>query len=156
MVCRSPNSSSRVEVERWLARTGLLTSAHVLDVRDVAAIAAAREAAYLQGGSDRRVRVVEGQYILSFPILPDQPPIPQYTAAKVEFDAELEAEAQLRDLAVLRITGDPNNQPVRTPELRFVQLGDSDQLGRTDRIVVVGYPGIAKTAIVDSGGGQRL
>ncbi|MGH2614250.1 MAG: PQQ-binding-like beta-propeller repeat protein [Thermomicrobiales bacterium] len=124
----------------------VLTSAHVLDLSALIASAEARQTAYReQQGLDRTVRVIEEEYVLLFPLLPDEPPIPLYTAAAEQVDADL------LDLAVLRITGGPKNQPVSLPDLRFVPLGDSDDLGRTDRIFVVGYPGIADTGIIDSG-----
>ena len=129
-----------------IAPQGLvLTSAHVLDTHDLLDSAEASQAAYQQQGIDRTVRVIPDEYVLLFPLLPDEAPIPLYTAMVEQIDADL------LDLAVLRITGGPRNQPVNTPELPFVPLGDSDLVRRGHEIVVVGYPGIARTAIIDSG-----
>ena len=129
-----------------IAPQGLvLTSAHVLDTSDLLASAEASQAAYQQQGIDRTVRVIADEYVLLFPLLPDEAPIPLYTATVEQIDDDL------LDLAVLRITGGPRNQPVNTPELPFVPLGDSDLVRRGHEIIVVGYPGIARTAIIDSG-----
>lgn len=67
----------------------------------------------------------------------DQPPQPAYLAKVVAADRNL-------DLAVLRITHDPDLRPVRAADLQlpFIPLGDSDKLDMGDELDIFGYPGI--------------
>ncbi len=72
----------------------------------------------------------------------DQPPVPMYSAEVLQADAAL-------DLAVIRITGDAQGNPIDSSSLNLptIPIGDSDTLQLGDSIVILGYPGIGGETI---------
>lgn len=75
----------------------------------------------------------------------DEPPALTYTA-------EVAAQSPELDLAVLRITGTLNRQPMGTLNLPSVPLGDSDTLELGDHLDILGYPGIGGDTVTLTSG----
>lgn len=80
--------------------------------------------------------------IVSITTSQDQPPVPMYSAEVLQADAAL-------DLAVIRIIGDANGNPIdsSTLNLPMIPVGDSDNLQLGDSLVILGYPGIGGETI---------
>lgn len=76
---------------------------------------------------------------------PDQPPEPRFQAEITHFDDML-------DLALLRITGDAQGNPVTPSALPFLELGNSDSLRLGDRLYIFGYPGVGGETITFTSG----
>ncbi|NPV76028.1 MAG: trypsin-like peptidase domain-containing protein [Anaerolineae bacterium] len=72
----------------------------------------------------------------------DQPPVPMYSAEVLQADAAL-------DLAVIRITGDAQGNPIDSSTLNLptIPIGNSDTLQLGDPLVILGYPGIGGETI---------
>lgn len=66
--------------------------------------------------------------------------------------AEVRTVEGYLDLAVLEITETIDGRPVDALDLNFVELGDSDDLQRFDRVRVLGYPGIGGGGLIATEG----
>jgi S1-C subfamily serine protease len=98
--------------------------------------------------------------IISLTTSPDNPPEPTYIAEITNYNEDL-------DLALLRLTSDIDGNPVSSPGLPYLEVGNSDELHLGDKIYIFGYPGVGGDTITfttgsvsgfesaDVGGGQQ-
>lgn len=77
----------------------------------------------------------------------DEKTMPAYIAKVIQADAQL-------DLAIIKITGDLNGNPIDSGALNLpvVKLGDSNQLSLGDKLTILGYPGIGGETITLTSG----
>jgi S1-C subfamily serine protease len=78
--------------------------------------------------------------IISLTTSPDIPPEPTYIAEITHYNEDL-------DLALLRLTSDIDGNPVSSPNLPYLEVGNSDDLHLGDRIYIFGYPGVGGETI---------
>lgn len=80
--------------------------------------------------------------IISLNVRTNEPPIPRYRADLIQFDIGL-------DLALLRISRQMDGRAIEPGSLAlpFVELADSSTVQLDDTITVVGFPGIASSAV---------
>jgi len=126
-----------------VAPTGLiLTNFHVIDF---AAFREEFEAVQAQA-PNARIELDDQEVIV---LVSDgkRPPQPAYTARIETFDRAL-------DLAVLRIIGGPNGEPLGAGarNLPSIPVGDSDRLGLGDPVHILAYPAIGDGALIYTAG----
>lgn len=71
---------------------------------------------------------------------PALPPEPAYFAEITHFDEEI-------DLALLRLTSDIDGNPISSPNLPYVEVGNSDELRLGDQLYIFGYPAVGGETI---------
>ena len=107
----------------------ILTNHHVTDVSDVID----------QVKDQPNIKIREGELVVLLTKRSDQPAVATYIA-------EVVADSEDLDLAVLKITKDLSGKAVDSSALNlpYVELGDSDSIDLGDTINIFGYPGIGR------------
>jgi S1-C subfamily serine protease len=115
----------------------ILTNHHVTDLTDAVN--------HFRGQPG--VRVMTGTLAVFLTKQADAPPVPAYLA-------EVVADSQQYDLAVLHITRDLSGAPVDSSKLNLpaLPLGDSDKLKLGQSLAIFGYPGIGGETITFTSG----
>jgi S1-C subfamily serine protease len=115
----------------------ILTNHHVTDVSDLIA----------EVENTPTIKIRENQLVVLVTKQSDQPAVATYIA-------EVVADSEKLDLAVLKITKDLSGKPIDSSSLNlpFVELGDSDSIDLGDTINIFGYPGIGGDTITFTSG----
>jgi S1-C subfamily serine protease len=115
----------------------ILTNHHVTDVSDVID----------QVKDQPNIKIREGELVVLLTKRSDQPAVATYIA-------EVVADSEDLDLAVLKITKDLSGKAVDSSALNlpYVELGDSDGIDLGDTINIFGYPGIGGDTITFTSG----
>lgn len=111
----------------------ILTNHHVIDTTAFGRNLEAESNDLERQGHEFTYSLVEDRYVILTGGLSGVP-VATYTASVVVDDPVL-------DLAVLRIDGGPQGEPIALSPLPYLELGNSDLARRGDRVRILGFPG---------------
>jgi Trypsin-like peptidase domain len=111
----------------------ILTNHHVIDTTAFSRNLEAEGNDQERQGHEFTFDLVENRFVI-LTAGPSGTPVATYTATAV-------VEDPILDLAVLKIDGGPQGEPIALPPLPYLELGDSDLLQRGDRLELLGFPG---------------
>ncbi len=139
---KSKSGESELKFMGWgsgtLLRGGyILTNHHVTDLTPI----------QKQTKGKSNVKVLEGRLVVMLTKRTDEPPVPSYIAEVIADNEEL-------DLAVLRIRFDLSGNEVNPDELDlpYIGVGNSDIVELGDTLNIFGYPGIGGDTITFTSG----